>query len=305
MRKIDHLLTLVRQRTKNPDYSSTSGIANEMFLEFYNQAQDRLQAVIANVYSNEFITDTEIAVTGADEDYSISDRVLANSKIVNVEFSPTGLATDYYLLERGNIRDRKTIEGSPSYYIFRDGEILLNYIPSSTQGKIRATYYRELDDLDIERGTVSGTPSGTTVATSNMDITSSPVNATNVIYICITDKFGNVMLRNGIVASWSSPNFTLAANVSTYLVGSYSLANLANGSITFGKYTTTFSKLSDTCERYLQTYVQKRILTLDESNTSLEEDLELKAMEEEISATYTDETRDVELIPILDDEIVW
>lgn len=305
MRSVDTLIALVRQRTKNPNYSATEGIVQEQFVELLNQAQDHLQASIANVYSAEFITSEEINIVGNQESYTPTKRVLAKAKRITVEYSDNGDARNYDLLDPRVQRDRNTDYGVPTGYVWRNGQVLLGPIPSSTQGKIRLTYYEELDDLDIQRGTVNGTPSGTTIVTSGMDITSTPINATNVRYICISDKDGNVMLRNGLVSSWGSPNFTMAANVSTYLVGAYTLANLASGIITFGRYTTNFSKLADHCERYLMVYTQKRIMTIDESSTSMEEDLELKNIETDILNSYSDESMDVKYIPVLDPDIYY
>lgn len=305
MRKFDHQVILVRQRTKNTDYDANHGIPQQVFVELGNMAQDHLQTLIANVFSQLFITTSEISVVGSQEAYTISDRVLLSGRIIRVEYTPTGDADDYEPLERLNLLDRRPTKGTPSAYFVQNGLVFLNYIPNSSTGKIRVTYVRELDDLDVERGTVNGTPSGAVIATTSMDITSSPINITNSTHICISDKFGNVMLRNGVVSSWLSPNITLAANVATYLVGSYTLANLAGGSITFGTYSTTYSKLPDNCERYLLLYMQKRILTLDESNTSVEEDMELKFIETEIVKSFGDEIRDPMYIPVLDPEIMW
>lgn len=306
MRSLETLIALARQRVKETDYSSTSGIPQEVFIELANEAQDHLQMSIANVYSNEFIADTTILLSRDDETYVIPDRVLANSRIVDVQYSPTGETRDLAPLRRGTIKDRSGASGAPSYYIHRDGTLLLNYIPSATQGSIRVAYYRELDDLDIKRGTVNGTPSGATISVTSADTTSSPVNfATPPLHICISNKFGDVMLRNGVVSSWSSPTLTLAANVSTYLLTGYALSDLAGGHITFGRYTTTTSKLSDTCERYIRIYMQKRILTINSAATSVEEDVELRTIENEILNAYADESRDVEEILVTDAEIMY
>ena len=305
MRRVDHQITLIRQRTKNTDYSATHGIDNQVFIEIINQAQDHLQAGIANVYSNEFILSSEISIVADQEAYTTPDRILAASKIVSVEYSSSGNLEDYVNLSSRPQRDRMTSSGAPCFYFWRSGQVYLSPIPSTSQGKIRVTYYRELDDLDTERGTINGTPATTNLPTTGMDITSQPINATNVRYLCVSDRDGNVMLRNAVVNTWASPNFTLAANVSTYLVNGYSLGDLDKGSVTFGKYTTTLSKLSDHCERYLLVATQKRIMTVDESNSSLEEDAELKQIEQGILNTYADESRDVEWIPIIDPDVMY
>lgn len=302
MRRIDHLITLARMRTRSTDYSATRGIQQELFLEWANDAQDHLQSIIASVYSSLFRTEKIISLVGDTESYTIPDRLLGDTRIVSVEYSNESSLLTYSPLVQTIQRDRNTISGVPTQYILRDGAILLNAIPSATQGAIRVNYYRELDDLDISRGTVNGTPANAVIATTGLDITSLPTNITNADYICINDKWGNCMLRNGLVSSWLSPNITLAANVSTYLVGSYTLANLANGFITFGAYSTTHSKLPDICERYIKVWMQKRAMSHGESNSSMEEDGELKTIELDILNQYADETNDIREIPIIDEE---
>ena len=305
MRKFDHLVTVVRQRTRNTDYTSTSGIPQSLFVELGNEAQEHLQTSISNINSQLFIESASVSIVANQEAYEVPDRVLLGGKIIKVDYSYSGYDIDLYPLRRMNALDRRAYTGTPSGYLVQNSKILLNHIPNSSSGKIRISYIRQLDGLDVERGTVNGTPSGTTLATTGMDITSSPVNATNATYLCVSDKHGTVLLRNAEIASWSSPNFTLAANVNTYLVGSATLASLAGGSITFGKYSTTYSKLPDACERYLLLYMQKRILTLDESQTSIEEDAELKFVEAEIIKSLSDEVRDPQEFPVLDVELMW
>lgn len=308
MKKFDHQVYLVRQRTKTDDWDETAGnvhgIPQSVFVELGNYAQDHLQTIIRNVYSQLFITSVEISCVNGTETYSVPDRVLLNGGIIRVEFSQNGQSEYYAPLKRAGLLERSGRKGTPSRYIVQDGAILLNYIPQSTSGKIRVTFIRELDDLDIERGRVNGTPSGSTISVTSGDEASLPLNLANSTHICISNKRGVVVLRNAEIATWSTPTLTVVGDVADYLVSGYTLSDLAGGSITIGEYTTTHSKLPDGCERYIMLYMQKRVLTIDESNTSVEEDMELKTIEAEIMKSFSDEVRDPAEIPVLDWEIM-
>jgi hypothetical protein len=50
--------------------------------------------------------------------------------------------------------------------------------------------------------------------------------------------------------------------------------------------------------------MQKRALTIDESSTSVEEDIELKTIEQDILASFAENSRDIQYIPIDDEEIM-
>jgi hypothetical protein len=305
MRSLDSLITLARQRTNNTDYGLRNGISQNLCVQFANDAQDHLQSVIVSAHPQEFTTDTEISVLTGVETYSISDNVFAGGKLINVWYSPTGEQRDYYRLKPRTMLERQQQEGNdPLFYIRASGLIYLNPIPRNSSGKIKVAYYRELDDLDIARGTVNGTPSGATITVANT-LTTSPNDLTTATeYVCISDKYGNVMLRNGVVSTVAGATLTLAANVSTYLVGSYSLANLADGKITIGKYTTTHSKMPSFCERYLLTYLQKRLLNKQSSNNALVEDDEMKVIENDILVSFGQPTEDVYEIPVLDSDVM-
>lgn len=304
MRSFDTLIYLARIRTKNTDYSDDNGIPQELFVEVGNEAQEHLQTAISNINSQLFIESEDVTIVAGQEAYEVTDRVFLGGKIIKVDYSSSGYDIDLYPLRRMNALDRRGTRGVPRGYLVQNNKILLNCIPDGAYGKIRITYIRQLDRIEISRGTVNGTPSGSTIATTGMDTTSLPVSASNVTHICVSNKYGEVLLRNAEVASWLSPNFTLVGSVASYLVGGAVAADLAGGHITFGKYTTTFSKLPDACERYLLLYMQKRILTADESQTSLEEDQDLKLMESEIVKSLSDEVRDPQLYPVLDEEIM-
>lgn len=302
MRSLDKLITLARERTNNTNYGTRSGISQNLAVQFANDAQDHLQSAIVAQHPQEFTVEQEIQVTSAQETYSIDDNVFGGGKIITIWYSPTGQQRDYYRLKPRTMFERQQQEGNdPLFYIRASGLIYLNPIPRNSSGKIKVSYYRELDWVDVVRGTVNGTPSGAVIAAQNQ-ITPDDIGSTE--YLCISDKHGNVMLYNGEISSYASNNITLAANVSTYLVDGYALADLASGKITLGKYSTTHSKLQDICERYLLVYLQKRLLNKQASNSSIVELDELKTIEADILVSFGQPTEDIYQIPVIDSEVM-
>lgn len=312
MRRIEQLITLVRERSRNSDFSTDSstgevlsGISTSQILQFFNEAQDQLQAAILSSYPNEFIEEATLAIIGGTEEYTIPDRVFINNKIVSVEYRRGSNLADYCPLDRLSFRDRNTMRGEPEYYIPRSGKIMVNPIPQSSQGDLRVMYYRELDDLDVRRGTVA---SVTYAAPALTALTLSTTGDDNLAladadYLCVNDRYGNVTMYNIPVSSYDA-----VTGIVSIVGGSFTAdtgETIAAGSyVTIGKYTTTHSKLADNCERFLVLYAQKRLLTLDESNTSVEEDAELQQVKTDILNSYADEARDPDVIPIMDEEIM-
>ena len=312
MRNVDKLVSIIRARTKNPDYTyvpttgvTSSGISDALILEYLNAGQQHLQAAILAQYPNEFIESEEISLVAGTEAYTISDNVFANNKIVCVQYNQNNNSTDYYELPQGTIRDRDTRSGTPLFYIRRSGQILVNPIPSSSVGKIRVEYYRALDTLELRRGTVSSiTEAGgylTQITLTAGTRSNYPYELNISDYISINTLAGLPTAYAIPVASYTEGTGVLAMPASTVPAG----ATIAAGSyVTIGSYSTTHSKLPDNCERYLVAYASKRVLTTDTSESSLEEDAELKMIETDILQSFANETRDVNYFPILDYEIM-
>jgi len=312
MRSIDKLVAIVRERTKNPDYTyvpttgvTSSGISNTLILEYLNAAQAHLQAAILAQYPNEFIESEEISLVSGTEAYTISDNVFANNKLVSVQYNQNNNSTDYYDLPQATIRDRDTRSGIPQFYIRRSGQILVNPIPTSSVGKIRVEYYRALDTLDLRRGTITSITEAGGYLTQ---ITLTAGTKDNYPYELNLSDYVSVNTLAGVPTTYAIPVSTytaatgiLAMPATTFPAG----ATIAAGSyVTIGNYSTTHSKLPDNCERYLISYAAKRVLTTDTSESSIEEDAELKMIETDILQSFANESRDITYYPILDYEIM-
>lgn len=306
MRRIEKLILQVRSETDNDDVPSSTeekGIPDSDFIQFLNDSQDRLQSLIAARYPQVFIREVEIDIVPNQESYTISDRVFLNNRLHTVEFSCTGLVRDYVELEPATVKERYTdTSPDPCYYIRRAGELLLNPIPSRAGGKIRITYERELDDLDIRRGrvaSVTGTPITAITLEADLPAPSTLLSGVEVgDYICVCDKDGNVTAYNIPVSSYDS-------GTRVFTVPSHSLGSgesiVAGSYVTLGRYSSTHSGLPDMCERYLVAYSTLKTLVRDSSEDFTDKNRELSEIESDIIGSFADITRDVDYIAILDE----
>jgi len=313
MKSADQIIARARYRTKNASFTYdpttgvyTSGVSTELFLDAINDAQDHLQAALISANTNLFRAVQETKLVAGQQWYPINDRVFGGINIISVHFNPNNNSTGYGSpLRKGEPRDSVGYCGSPAFYIPCDSGIFIYPVPSSSSGSLKIQYYKELDDLDIRRGLIISTPSGNEIELSTSP-RSDDYQIENSEWICVCDRWGKVMLQNGLFAFYYPPlrTITLQADVSTFLLPGYSLEDLTEAYITCGKYTTTHSKLPDLCERYLRVYTQKRLMTSQDDNTSVEEDQELLKIEESILETYANEDRDIEGFPVIDEEIM-
>jgi len=307
---IGDIIDGIRRDTQNADDipSSTNlvGIETKDFLRYANYAQQRLQSKIARVSHEVFEQTITISLVSGTAAYSINDNVFLGTRIRSVRYSRTGNTVDFIRLPPMNPYDTTSASGSPSSYYRRNGQIILQPVPSDSVGTLEVTYERTLDRLALRRGQVNGTPSGTTIDLTHGTF-GAPSTADEALFIknayfCIVDAFGTAMLQNGLISSYNAATdaITTAATVDTYLVTGYTLANLADGYFVLGKYATTHSALDDNCERYITTYVNKRIFGRELSDKQIDEDTELREILDDILSSYVMPDKDVKEAPILD-----
>lgn len=316
MRYLGEILAQVRLQTDNEDTSTAdgvtvTGIRDEEFIQYFNDAQDRLQSRISSANSpyENFVVESEIDIVSGQEEYDIPDRLFFNKEVRDVAYSPTGLAVDYLPLRKEYFINRSTQTATyPSMYYRRFGKICINPIPSSSTGKLRVLYERSLDDLDIRRGQISDVSglTETTFSSITLDTTadvSSTTNLTNAQFICVVDAYGAVKAYNIPVGSFTSSTRVLAPSSSHAFASGETIA--AGDYVVIGKYTTTHSLLPDECERYLIKYCSDIILGRDASAGKAMFSQELMDMETEIVAMMKSQTSEIQGIPQQDYSEWW
>lgn len=305
MRSINKLLSQIRRQTENEEYDLDNlGISDDEIIQYINDAQYNLQALVVNKHPRAFINEVIIPVDGS-ESYALPTDCFLGNKVHNVEYSPSGSSEDYYPLEQETIKSRVSgVDGSPTKYIRMSGKILLTPQPT-TGGSLRVNYVQRLKELDKRQAKI--TQSATVSSSGTFDIVTDEVlsyvkGLQNEEYICIVDKKGHSIVKNIEIDSLN--NFTITCKAHTLAEGEP--INIPAGSfIVGGLDTTTHSGLDISVERYLISYAAFKILKRDSSVDSAEAAQELSAMIQEIVSSYSLITDDVEFIPQLNSWEDW
>jgi hypothetical protein len=302
MRRLDLLITQARRDTENVEFTDTTGIPDEDFIQYFNDAQFRIQSLILNKNAKVFNKEKEITTVANQESYDIPYDCFMGNRLESVEFSATGNVNNYYPLKQGHLHERVAgLSGVPSFYIRLDGKIMLQPRPDSSSNKIRLIYQKKLPRLDMRRGKVSAvTLSGSSISSLTLD-TSELLDRDALLeegFCSIVDKNGNLKMTRIPVedVSESTGAVTVEAGFTfdsdeTIAVGDY---------IVRGNLSSTHSFLNEICERYLYSYVSWKILKRDSNTDSSEAQVELSSLEQDILESYAEPDNDVDYIPILD-----
>lgn len=305
MRRVDYLLTTIRQLSRNTDSSTTSGIPDEEILQYLNDAQDRIQAISSNQKSpSKTFTVQKIITSVANQDgYSLSDRLFFNKEIQQIEYSYSGATTDYVLLEKRMMFNADTNTSDfPNGYYTRGAQFFPVPLIDRSGATFKVTYERTLDDLDKRRGKVSSvsglSSTGFTslVVDSTADESSNP-NLSTIDYVCINSADGVVKAYNIPVLSYDTGTNVLTPNTFTFQTGE----TIAAGDyITFGKYTTTHPKIADDYENYLIQYSVYELFKKDSRQNLTQQESLVKDIEGHIQKKMASQTAEVQYIPSLD-----
>lgn len=149
MKNITSLISQARIATENEDTGSSDfGIQDTEIIQYFNDAQYRLQSLIVHQHPDVFSDEVEITCDGS-EKYdlkTVAPLILIDNKVLNVEYSSTGNTDDFYVLSETSLKNRSPgSEGSPEFYIRSSGKIIPVAKPSS--GKLRVTYIKRIKEL--------------------------------------------------------------------------------------------------------------------------------------------------------------
>ena len=298
MRQTSDLITASRLISRNQlNADGTFGVSDDEVLQYLNDGQDRMQSLICGTknIAKIFTAQTIQNVNGNQEDYDVGDRVLLNKQLEYVEFSMDGQAQNYIRLEKLNYFNRDSYPTTYPYgYIKTGGLIKLCPVPSSTQGTLRISYERELDDLVPRFGTVLSVNPTQLVLTDVVTAQTPTVNS----FVCVVDIDGNRLATN-IPISIYGGNVITTAGIGTYLATGKVLNDLVNGYVTVGRYSTAVSQLPSAAESYLIHYAAAELFHRDSSNDYSSEAQLVASMEADIIKAYASQTGEIQFTPQL------
>lgn len=301
------LIESVRRQTNSVGSTASSGINDNEFVDYFNDAQERLQSRISSKFSNIFTKEYEFSAVANQEEYDFPDDMYAVNRLWKVEYSNTGSAQDYYNLKRRSFSSRTGVTGEyPSSYITKGNKILFQPIPSSA-GTFRLTYEGVCRRLDIVRATVSSstlnddeTHYATIELDTGEDIDDEYLSAAD--YVSFVTRFGVGTTQQGPSIS----SYDTATKIITLVADTFAVTDsiTAGMKVVGGKYSTTHSQLPEICERYLKSYVSWKILRRDSNiSDASPQERELEALEKDIEEMFGDNERDEIEIPYTEDVI--
>ena len=306
---IDYLIDEARESTENEEYDDVIGLSEEEISKFFNQGLNRLHSLIVAQHPSVFVETYTTSTIVNQENYSIpSHKAYLKNKVSQVEYSSTGSVNDYYVVNPTVLKNRGSAStGHPCSYIRRGGELLLVPIPSST-GTLRLTYVPKAKQLHKRRGIVKA------VTTASSQITSleiSYVNGSSVDSVelskqtrfTVVDKYGNIKMENVLFSSLSaSATYDATVDVDASFTYESDETIAVDDYIVPGAYSTSHFMLGPEVERYLQAFVEYKILKRDSSVDSQEALQELTQIEVEIIDSYAEMSDDVLTIPDINEE---
>ena len=302
MRYVKYLIDQVRKQTENEEVTDFTGIQDSEFLQYLNDAQHNLQALITQQCPDVFTSESIIQAVSGQERYELPSDCYLNNKIVNVEYSATGNDDDFYVIEQDILKRRVPgVSSAPLRYIRQDGNILLTPQPQSS-GKIRVTYIKRIRELDLRRATITSVPTISNSSSWYINLEEVNVEALSEDeYICIVDKKGRTIVKNLLVKNVSDSRITLEPHTSIeedldIQIGHY---------IVGGEDSSTHGDFDRSVERYMIAYCAWKILKRDSSMDSNEASTELSSMAQEIVKSYAAISDDVSLVPELNSWDDW
>lgn len=285
IRRVENLILDSRVETENEEFTDNTGIQDDEFIRYFNDAQEDLQSAIARAHQNVFIAEAIRDVVVNQEAYALPDDIYLDNRISAVWFSDTGSSKDRRRLQAGSMIERvfdKT--QNPALYIRSTNELILTPVPGqSVANGLFFNYVRRLSKIDKRRGQVlSFATSGNALTALTLD-PDAELDADALLeenYLSVVNRDGDRQMQRipfteinqatGVVTL--VPGFEFKAGESI-AVGDY---------VVRGRFGANRSEMPTNVERYLIAYTNWKILKRDSSTDSAEQSEELRAMRGEI-----------------------
>lgn len=287
MKRLEFLITQVRNSTDNKD---VNGIPTSEIVGYFNDAQRYISSLIFknNPYADAFKTQVEIAANSTGI-YDLPADCYAINAISMVEgkFNTTSNNSGYS-------RIKPISESEFSYlfgYIARNNQIHISGQNDVAQlSTIRITYFKNLPDLDVRQGLISGV-----VANTSITMSTAPTD----LYIqddhCSTVDAQGDQVVNDIYFTNTSGAVLSVTDTTDVVAGQYIVA---------GKNSCNKSQLPEACETYLLDYVRQRIYTRNNYDDANKQMFFTEQQRADIIAIFSKNKKDDDTIPVTDVEFL-
>lgn len=293
MRRLEQLIDTARKLTQNTRYDSDSGIPQDVFVQFFNNANDYLLMQVVNLktkYLQKNVT-TQIVNSQIKYDYP---RDIYMQNIDTIQWSQLADNQDYFTtLFKSYTKEKVSNQNGYAFaYTPKEDGIYLN--PPLQNGSLSIDYIRRVNSLGLRAGQVSSVTvsgSGVLSALTVTGGTDADINAYN--YLCVVDKDGKTKALNIAYTSVSSGVFTLSpfqlASGESVAVGDY---------IVLGQFMTNRPEWPDVVESFLITYVKYDVKFHDGSTWTKAAMDDMQMRFKLLSESFATPSDDIPQIPI-------
>ena len=295
MRTVEQLILMARKLSRNERYDSNSGVPQDVFVQYVQNAQDTLLKEITNLKTKYFKKQIVQDVVSNQEKYSYPDDLLVQH-IETIQWTDSISGTYWQTLYKSYTKEKITLQpGYPfSYVPYNDG-FYLN--PPIVRGKLWISYETTLPRVQKRSGKItsislaSGVLSGITVDSTSDFYDQTQINSD--FYLCIVDKFGTVKAKNIPYDSVSSGVFTMSPytlkTTDSIAVGDYILV---------GKDTCNVPQFPDLCESFLIKHMVYDAKYTDASQWSQEAKQDMIDSFKSLSQIFADNSSDITQVQI-------
>jgi hypothetical protein len=306
MKRLEFLIEDSRRDSENETFSETAGIGDEEFIRWANAGQERIQSKIAKLSQKIFTKEETIPLIQRQEAYDLPSDTYIENRVSLVEFSNTGRDSDFFPLDQGTLRERRGFQSfaQPRFYIRRGGQLLMSPVPDSSTYKIRVTYVRRLQKLDIRRAQIDTVVTGAGNTITSLTLKTSAV--IDDVALATYTQF-SVVDKDGIQTMRSIPydSIDTGSGIVTITPG---FAFEDGETITADDYLVAYpngtnqSEMPDTLERYLVEFMNMKAANKDSSNDSSFVTPDFIEMENEILTLFAEPDDDILTVPLLSQE---
>lgn len=250
---IGTLIREAREISLFKNYGEGYGFPDEKFVLWANKGLEQFQAAIAGVRPRAFSATKKITVDGS-ESYDLPSNILVENYVHEVAWKEQDTVGDWIILDPV-FRPPYSSGGEPETVLIEGNKLYPNPIP--TNGYIRVRYEAKLDRVDIRRGkieTANANFEWVDLVADSFDDTALSYAKTELSVVCVSDKYGNVTVRNLPVTDWDSSSRRLTFGSDFSADSGETIA--ASSYITIGADTTTHPKLHPLLRSTLLEYLK-------------------------------------------------
>jgi hypothetical protein len=304
MRRVELLIDAARKLSQNTRYDETSGVPQDVFVQFLNNAQDSLTMQVQNLKTKYFKEQVIVDVVPGQEVYDYPDHCYLQN-LDTIQWTDSRTGTYWQTLYKSVTKEKVTIQpGYPFAYIpYHDG---FHLNPPIINGQLYITFVKTPLRLQKRAGQITVATivgdnlTALTVNPALSDYDPTEINFQN--YLCVVDKFGRVKASNILYDSVAVATgvFTLSPfdlEGATIAVGDY---------ILIGENMVNLPEWGTICEGYLIKHMVYEAKYGDSSAWTKEARDDMNAYFGLLSSSFAQLTDDITDIPVTNlDYVGW